>query len=174
MLLQPPLGIYCHSHVSQKSQDLVCHAHSPYSVPPCCSLRQLEVRGLWHFLVWHIMKCNNDHGLALCICLHHGSCFVHTNRFVNYRVLACFSGTPFALTDLPITWTIDEVNPCAKVYSYFNKDYEQPSKISGAVLPDQSAEMQICAPGAYSFRSNFGPYPADACGDKMVRKSRGH
>ena len=25
-------------------------------------LVQLEVRGLWHLLLWHIMKCNNDTG----------------------------------------------------------------------------------------------------------------
>ena len=36
------------------------------SVPPCCSLRQLEVRGLWHFLLWHIMKCNNTFKCCCC------------------------------------------------------------------------------------------------------------
>jgi hypothetical protein len=77
-------------------------------------------------------------------------------------------GAGFSLTDVPINWKVDEVNPCAKVYSYFNKDYEQPSKLSGSVLPEEGAATQICAPSAYSFRSAFGPYPADGCGEKMV------
>ena len=27
--------------------------------PPRCSLRQFEVRDLWHFLLWHIMETNS-------------------------------------------------------------------------------------------------------------------
>ena len=30
-------------------------------------LKRIEVRGLWHFLLWHIMKCNNG-PLSLCCC----------------------------------------------------------------------------------------------------------
>ena len=34
-------------------------------VPPRCSLWQLEVRGIWHLLLWHIMKCNNTCAILL-------------------------------------------------------------------------------------------------------------
>ena len=37
--------------------------NNPYPVH-CCFFTPLEVRGLWHFLLWHIMKCTKIEGLV--------------------------------------------------------------------------------------------------------------
>ena len=40
--------------------SLIPAKYHPYSVAPRCFLWQLEVRGLWHFLLLRIMKCDNN------------------------------------------------------------------------------------------------------------------
>ena len=56
--------------------DLICNEHvtgvgtgskataSHRSVPPFCLCEAFEVRGLWHFVLWHIVKFNNNDNCA--------------------------------------------------------------------------------------------------------------
>ena len=52
--------VECTSGPSQANTHTQHYADiNPCSAPPRCVLQRLQVWGLWHFLLWHIMKSGN-------------------------------------------------------------------------------------------------------------------